>query len=88
MKYRRRELPERDMGLVGVFLVGQLGFQKRWAQTPRIPQTSVLGHLLFRRSSPIISMEIGACPVRRYNNFFGGPLHDLPEVLTCDIVSR
>jgi putative hydrolase of HD superfamily len=84
-----RELPERDMGLWGFLsLVGQLGFQKRWAQTPRIPQTSVLGHLLFVAVlSYFISMEIGACPVRRYNNFFGGLLHDLPEVLTRDIVS-
>ena len=32
-------------------------------------------------------MEIGACPRRRYNNFFGGLLHDLPEVLTRDIIS-
>jgi len=84
-----RELPERDMGLWGFLsLVGQLGFQKRWAQTPRIPQTSVLGHLLFVAVlSYFISMEIGACPARRYNNFFGGLLHDLPEVLTRDIVS-
>ena len=84
-----RELPDRDMGLWGfVSLVGQLGFQKRWAQTPRIPQTSVLGHLLFVAVlAYFISMEIGACPRRKYNNFFGGLLHDLPEVLTRDIVS-
>lgn len=84
-----RELPDRDMGLWGFLsLVGQLGFQKRWAQTPRIPQTSVLGHLLFvAMLSYFISMEIGACSRRRYNNFFGGLLHDLPEVLTRDIVS-
>ena len=25
---------------------GQLRFQQRWAQTPRIPKTSVLGHML------------------------------------------
>ncbi len=84
-----RELPDGDKGLWGFLsLVGQLGFQKRWAQTPRIPQTSVLGHLLFVAvMAYFISMEIGACPRRRYNNFFGGLLHDLPEVLTRDIIS-
>ncbi len=84
-----RDLPDRDQGLWGFLsLVGQLGFQKRWAQTPRIPQTSVLGHLLFvAMLSYFVSMEIGSCPRRRYNNFFGGLLHDLPEVLTRDIVS-
>ncbi|MDR1977970.1 MAG: HD domain-containing protein [Synergistaceae bacterium] len=71
-----------------ISLVGQLTFQKRWAQTPRIPQTSVLGHLLFVAiTSYLVSIEIGACPRRAYNNFFGGLFHDLPEVLTRDIVS-
>ena len=71
-----------------ISLVGQLTFQKRWAQTPRIPQTSVLGHLLFVAIvAYLASLEIGACPRRRYNNFFGGLFHDLPEVLTRDIVS-
>ena len=76
-------------GLWGfVSLVGQLTFQKRWAQTPRIPQTSVLGHLLFVAVvSYLVSMEIEACPRRAYNNFFGGLFHDLPEVLTRDIIS-
>ena len=84
-----RELPQQDMGLWGfVSLVGQLGFQKRWAQTPRIPQTSVLGHLLFVAILAwLVSTEIGACERRKYNNFFGGLLHDLPEVMTRDIVS-
>lgn len=71
-----------------ISLVGQLTFQKRWAQTPRIPQTSVLGHLLFVAiASYLVSMKIGATPRRAYNNFFGGLFHDLPEVLTRDIVS-
>ena len=71
-----------------ISLVGQLTFQKRWAQTPRIPQTSVLGHLLFVAIvSYMVSMKIGAGPRRSYNNFFGGLFHDLPEVLTRDIVS-
>lgn len=71
-----------------ISLVGQLTFQKRWAQTPRIPQTSVLGHLLFVAiAAYMTSIEIGACPRRACNNFFGGLFHDLPEVLTRDIVS-
>ncbi|MBR1671649.1 MAG: HD domain-containing protein [Fretibacterium sp.] len=76
-------------------MVGQLTFQKRWAQTPRVPSTSVLGHLLFVAvASWLLSHEAGAalpqgrlCPRRLYNNFFGGLFHDLPEVLTRDIIS-
>jgi putative hydrolase of HD superfamily len=69
-------------------LVGQLRFQQRWAQTPRLPKTSVLGHMLIVASfSYFCSLEIGAAEQRRKNNFFGGLLHDLPEVLTRDIIS-
>lgn len=84
-----RELSDRKKGLYGfIAMVGQLRFQKRWAQTPRIPQTSVLGHLLFVAIvSYLISLEIDACDKRKYNNFFGGLFHDLPEVLTRDIIS-
>jgi putative hydrolase of HD superfamily len=83
------EAPDDQKGVLGfVSLVGQLGFQKRWAQTPRIPQTSVLGHLLFVAIlSYLVALEIGACPRRAYNDFFGGLFHDLPEVLTRDIIS-
>ncbi|NLL37251.1 MAG: HD domain-containing protein [Fretibacterium sp.] len=71
-----------------ISLVGQLSFQKRWAQTPRVPKTSVLGHLFFVAVVAwLVSHEIGACPKRLYNNFFGGLFHDLPEVLTRDIIS-
>ena len=71
-----------------VSLVGQLNFQKRWAQTPRIPETSVLGHLFFVAvMSWLLTLEIGTCSKRRQNNFFGGLFHDLPEVLTRDIIA-
>nr|WP_321502079.1 HD domain-containing protein [uncultured Dethiosulfovibrio sp.] len=78
-----------DEGLAGfISLVGQLRFQKRWAQTPRIPQTSVLGHLLFVAIlSWLVVYELGGCDKRLYNAFYGGLFHDLPEVLTRDIVS-
>lgn len=69
-------------------LIGQLRFQQRWAQTPRLPETSVAGHMLIVAVlSYMLSLEIGACGKRKYNNFFAGLFHDLPEVLTRDIVS-
>ncbi|HHU29625.1 MAG: HD domain-containing protein [Bacillota bacterium] len=69
-------------------LVGQLRFQQRWAQTPRLPETSVLGHMLIvAMLSCLISIELEACNQRVVNNFLGGLFHDLPEVLTRDIVS-
>lgn len=71
-----------------VSLVGQLQFQKRWAQIQRLPATSVLGHLLVvGLLSWLIATEIGAGPRRRRNDFYGGLFHDLPEVLTRDIIS-
>lgn len=69
-------------------LIGQLRFQQRWAQTPRLPETSVAGHMLIVAVlSYMMSLEIGACSKRKYNNFFAGLFHDMPEVLTRDIVS-
>jgi len=69
-------------------LVGQLRFQQRWAQTPRVPETSVLGHMLIVAIiTYLFSVEIGSCEKRIYNNFFAALFHDLPEVLTRDIIS-
>lgn len=69
-------------------LCGQLRFQQRWAQSPRLPKTSVLGHMLIvAMFSYFASIELGACPKRIYNNYFSALFHDLPEVLTRDIVS-
>ncbi len=69
-------------------LVGQLRFQQRWAQSPRVPKTSVMGHMLIvAMMSYFCSLELGACPKRLYNNYFAALFHDLPEVLTRDIVS-
>lgn len=79
-------LRKKSFGFVD--LCGQLRFQQRWAQSPRVPRTSVLGHMLIVAvMSYLCSVEIGACDRRVYNNFFSGLLHDLPEVLTRDIVS-
>jgi putative hydrolase of HD superfamily len=69
-------------------ICGQLRFQKRWSQTPRVPETSVLGHMFAVAAySWFFSLEVGACRARRQNNFFAGLFHDLPELLTRDIIS-
>lgn len=69
-------------------LCGQLRFQQRWAHSARIPETSVLGHLLIVAIlSFLCSLEFQACRKRIYNNFFAGLFHDLPEALTRDIIA-
>lgn len=72
-----------------VDLCGQLRFQKRWAHSPRVPETSVLGHMLIVAITAYlctIEMETAPCEKRIYNNFFAGLFHDLPEVSTRDII--
>jgi putative hydrolases of HD superfamily len=69
-------------------LSGRLRFQKRWAQTPRIPETSVLGHMLIVAIlGYFYSRSINACDKRLENNFFCALFHDFPEALTRDIIS-
>ncbi|HDQ41574.1 MAG TPA: HD domain-containing protein [Desulfonatronum sp.] len=69
-------------------LSGQLRFQIRWSQTPRVPETTVLGHMFIVACfGYFFSMAVGACTARRQNNFFAGLVHDLPELLTRDIIS-
>ncbi|CAD7288779.1 hypothetical protein LMG7974_01148 [Campylobacter majalis] len=71
-----------------VDLSGRLRFQKRWAQTPRIPETAVLGHMLVVAIlSYFYSLKVKACGKRLENNFFCALFHDLPESLTRDIIS-
>lgn len=71
-----------------VDLVGQLRFQKRWSQSPRVPETSVMGHVLIVAVlAYFCSVRIGADDDRLVNNFLCGLFHDLPEVLTRDIIS-
>jgi putative hydrolases of HD superfamily len=81
-------LQKKSFGFID--LCGQLRFQKRWAHSPRIPETSVLGHMLIvAATSYLCTLELGVkpCDKRLYNNFFAGLFHDLPEVLTKDIIS-
>ncbi|ARU47195.1 5'-deoxynucleotidase YfbR [Sulfurospirillum diekertiae] len=71
-----------------VDLSGRLRFQKRWAQTPRIPETSVLGHMLIVAIlGYFYSLSAKACDGRLVNNFFCALFHDFPEALTRDIIS-
>ena len=70
--------------------IEQLRFQTRWNQTPRVPQTSVLGHCFF---VAIMTLLLGResnpkmCERRVINNFFSALFHDLPEAVTRDIIS-
>ena len=69
-------------------LSGRLRFQKRWAQTPRIPETSVLGHMLIVAIlGYFYSLKVKACEKRVENNFYCALFHDFPEALTRDIIS-
>ncbi len=69
-------------------LCGQLRFQKRWSQTPRIPETSVIGHMFLVACYAYFCCIVqNACPALRMNTFFAGLFHDLPELLTRDIIS-
>lgn len=71
-----------------VDLVGQLRFQKRWAQSPRVPETSVMGHVIIVAIlAYFCALRLNACPKRAVNDFLCGLFHDLPEVLTRDIIS-
>ena len=69
-------------------LCGQLRFQQRWAQSFRQPKTTVLGHMfIVAIFSYLYSLDMKVCKKRAYNNFFSSLFHDLPEILTKDIVS-
>ena len=51
-------------------LSGRLRFQKRWAQTERIPKTAVLGHMLVVAIfGYFYSLKVSACDKRLENNF-------------------
>jgi len=71
-----------------VNICGQLRFQIRWSHLHRVPKTSVLGHMLIvAMLAYLVSLEIGADSKRSVNNYFTGLFHDLPEVLTRDIIN-
>jgi len=67
---------------------GQLRLQQRWANSPRLPKTSVLGHMLIvAMIAYICAVETNATDERIVNIYFGGLFHDLPEIMTRDIIS-
>lgn len=71
-------------------LLGRLRFQQRWISTPRTPDTTVMGHALIVGILSYFGMEMlegDPCGARKRNAFFAGLFHDLPEVLTRDIIS-
>ena len=69
-------------------ICGQLRFQIRWSHLHRVPKTSVLGHMLIVAIlSYLFSLQLEAGAQRCINNFFTGLFHDLPEVLTRDIIN-
>ena len=73
-----------------VLKIEQLRFQTRWNQTPRVPQTSVLGHCFFVAIMTLLMAKEtnpNMCERRIVNNFFSGLFHDLPESVTRDIIS-
>ncbi len=71
-----------------VDICGRLRFQIRWSHVHRVPKTSVLGHMLIvAMISYLFSLEIKADKERCINNYFTGLFHDLPEVLTRDVIS-
>jgi len=79
-------------------VIDRLGFlrmQIRWAHTPRLPTTSVLGHSMFvavvgwllaRASNEALSVPQPTARRRLVNAFFRGLLHDIAESLTRDII--
>ena len=73
-----------------IMMIEQLRFQTRWNQTPRIPQTTVLGHCFFVAVMTVLLMRetgIKICEKRLFNDFFSALFHDLPEAVTRDIIS-
>ncbi|NPB04781.1 MAG: HD domain-containing protein [Aquificae bacterium] len=76
-----------------VNLCGKLRFQKRWIALERIPQTSVMGHLftVFTVVYLLLSkLEASGFPVSErtfYATAFAALFHDLPEIVTRDIIS-
>ena len=83
---RRLELGIKSKNFLEI--CAMLRFQKRWAKTPRIPKTSVLGHMLFVAvTTYLLSLEYGACSKKLVNNFFTALFHDIAESLTRDIIS-
>ena len=83
-----RELMSSEKTFDFIDLIGQLRFQQRWARMPRIPRTTVLGHSLMVADMMYLrDLDAGVLDREMYNDFYSGLFHDLPEVLTKDVIS-
>ncbi len=71
-----------------VDLIGQLRFQKRWTRIPRMPETTVLGHsLLVAIMTYLNDLDKKVSGRQIYNDYYTALFHDLPEVLTKDVIT-
>lgn len=69
-------------------LIGQLRFQQRWTRTPRVPATTVLGHSLLVADTVFLNdLDKGVDDDTLYNDYYAALFHDLPEVLTKDVIT-
>lgn len=74
-------------------LCGRLRFQLRWSQTPILPPRPVLDHellvayLAYAAALDTQNPDLDSEHWRRYHAFFGALFHDLPEVLTRDVIA-
>ena len=85
-----KKLLNRESPFQFIMKIEQLRFQTRWNQTPRVPQTSVLGHCFFVAVSTLLLLRStgeNVCKKRLFNDFFSALFHDLPESVTRDIIS-
>ena len=71
-----------------VNILGQLRFQQRWSRTPRVPKTTVLGHSLMVANMVYLNdLDRGVTGPEVYYDYYSGLFHDLPEVLTKDVIT-
>lgn len=71
-----------------VDVFGQLRFQQRWTCNIRLPATNVLGHsYMVAIMAYLHSLDAKADAREKYNCFYTGLFHDLPEVLTKDVIT-
>lgn len=86
--YSMKELISSTQLIDFLNICGQLRFQVRWSHLYRVPKTSVLGHMLIVAIlSFLFSYITGKNKENTINNYLTGLFHDLPEVLTRDIIN-
>lgn len=83
------EIVDRDSDLYRfVNIVGQLRFQQRWVRTPRMPRTTVLGHSILVADMVFLNdLDRGVSGREVYWDYYSALFHDLPEVLTKDVIT-